>query len=71
LLTQIAHLDWFCSEDQLHLLPDALIFPAFYEDRICFRVLDYRTNYSTCFSVDVGVEIMDSEYDIEVFFFLS
>lgn len=71
-LTQIAHLDWlFTEEDPAHLLPDILIFRTFYGSRIDFRVVYYRTNHSTRFSVDVDVDIMDSIDDIEVFFFLS
>jgi hypothetical protein len=55
-LTRIAHLDWMYSEVPDHLLPDTLIRHIRYHDRIVFRVVDYRTNYSTCFSVDVDVE---------------
>ena len=69
LLTQIAHLDWFSSKDELtHLLPDTLICRFVHEDRLVFRVVDYRTNYSICFSADVGVKIIDPK-DIEVFLF--
>jgi hypothetical protein len=65
LLTQIAHLDW-SSEDEypVHLLPDTLI----YREGIVFRVVNYRTNYSTCFSADVNVRVGS---DVEVFFVLS
>jgi len=62
LLTQIARLDWFPSEEYpVHLLPDTLICIAFHENnpfhenRVVFRVVDYRTNYSTCFLADVDV----------------
>ena len=71
LLTQIAHLDWFSSEkeDPAHLLPDTLICRIFYEVRIVFRVVDYRTNYSACFSAYVDVKNIDLKPDVEVFFF--
>ena len=46
-------------------MPDTLIFRTFHKDRIDFRVEDYRTNYSTRFSVDVDAKIRD---DFEVFF---
>ena len=71
-LTQIAHLDWFfpSEEDPVHLLPDTLIFRVFHANRIIFRVVNYRTNYSTWFSADVDVKIT-SKYDIEVVFFCS
>ena len=67
LLTQIAHIDWFPSEGEVvHLLPDTLIFHVFHGDKIVFRVVDYRTNYSTCFSADVDVKKIDF---VQVFFF--
>ena len=74
LLTQIAHLDWSSSQEDLaHLLPDTVICRVFHEDRIVFRVVDYRTNYSTCFSADVNesdnVEVFFCSFqDIEVSF---
>ena len=69
-LTQIAHLDWFSEEEVPgHLLPDTLICHVFRKDRIVFRVVDYRTDYSTCFSMDVDVYGIGSNY--EVFFVLS
>ena len=72
MLTQIAHLDCFSpKEHPAHLLPDTLICRVFFEDRIVFRVVDYRTNYSTCFSADVNVENIDSEGGVEVFFVLQ
>jgi hypothetical protein len=56
-LTEIAHIDWLSYEEVIaHLLPDTLICHIFREDMIVFRVVDYRTNYSTCFSVDVNVK---------------
>ena len=40
-----------------YLLPDILTCRAFYEDRInFFGLVDYRTNHSTVFSVDVNVD---------------
>ena len=71
LLTQIAHVDWFTEEDPAHLLPDTLIFRVFHEDRIVFRVVDYRTKYSTRFSVDVSVKMIGFKPNVEVFFVLS
>ena len=57
MLTQIAHLDLISSpEDLPHLLPNTLILSVRYDDRIVFRVIDYRRNYSTCFLTDVDVE---------------
>ena len=53
MLTKIAHVDWFPSENPTHLLPDTLIGVVFNTDRIVFRVVNYRTNYSICFSADV------------------
>ena len=72
LLTQIARLDWFGAEP-VHLLPDILIFRNFHRDRIVFRVVDYRTNCSTCFSADVNVKvgIIVNKSDVKVFFFFS
>lgn len=55
LLTEISKFDWFSHEEKFHLLPDTLILRVFHEDRIGFSVVDYRTNYSTCFSVDVDL----------------
>jgi hypothetical protein len=72
LLTQIAHLDWPDSEEAVHLLPDSVICHVFYENRIVFRVVDFRTNYSTSFSADVDVKMIGSNlnYNVEVFFIL-
>ena len=68
LLTQIAYLDWMSSENEpVHLLPDTLICRVFHEDKIVFRVVDYRTNYSTCFSAHV--KAINIEDDVEVFLF--
>ena len=70
LITQIAHLDWFSLEESpKHLLPDSLIYQSFHEDMIVFRVVNYRTNYSACFSVHV--DAIDIELEVEVFLFFS
>ena len=71
LLTRIAHLDFFLGEYPAHLLPDTLICPILHEDKIAFRVVDYRTNYSICISTNINVENVESELDIKVFFVLS
>ena len=39
----------------------------FLEDKIVFRIVDYRTNYWRCFSVDVDVTKIGS---VEVFYIL-
>ena len=67
LLTQIARLDRYPSEYPEHLLPDTLICRVVHQERIVFRVVDYRTNYSTCFSADVDVEEINY---VKVFFVL-
>jgi hypothetical protein len=69
LLTEIAHLDWFDSrsEEPAHLLPDTLIYRVIHQNRIVFRVVNYRTNYSACFSADVDVKKMGF---VRVFFVL-
>ena len=74
LLTKIAHLDWFSSMEDLggfHLLPDTLIRACHIsrKNRILFRVVDYRTNYSTCFSVNVDSRKTYKFHD--VFFLFS
>ena len=70
LLTQIAHPKWFpYKEHPVHLLPDTLISRVFHKDRIVFRVVDYRTNRSTCFSADVNVKTIDDKHDVEVYLF--
>ena len=68
MLTKIAHLDWFTyMEDlggsRLHLLPDTLIREThiFRKNRTVFRVVDYRTKDSICFSADVDVKRVDSD----------
>ncbi|KAF8802153.1 hypothetical protein BYT27DRAFT_6771427 [Phlegmacium glaucopus] len=56
-LTQIAHLDFDSSKDPpAYLLPDRVIWSAFYEDMIVFRVWDFRENYSISFSADVDAK---------------
>ena len=73
LLNQIARFDWSPSEEYpLHLLPDTLISRLYYENRMVFRVVDYRTNYSTFISPDIDILrlVLPSRYKIEVFFFL-
>jgi hypothetical protein len=55
LLTEMAHIDW--SEEQpVHLLPDTVVCRKIYDDRIVFRIVNYRMNYSTRFSADVEVK---------------
>jgi hypothetical protein len=52
-LTQIAHLDFYrTSDSSACLLPGTVIWYDFYEDRIVFRVWDYRLNHSIIFSAD-------------------
>ena len=54
LLTEIAHLDLISSEEcSGHILPNILITFLVHDDSVDFRVVDYRTNYSTCFSADI------------------
>jgi hypothetical protein len=69
-LTQIAHLHWIPYEGAPdHFLPNTLICSVSYDDRIVFRVLDYRTNHSTCFSADVDMK--RNLGFVRVFFVLS
>ena len=71
-MTQIAHLDWSPGDEEpAHLLPDILICRVFYEGRIVFRVVDYRTKYTTCFSADVNFPGRAFKHVVEVFFVLS
>jgi hypothetical protein len=65
LLTQIARLE--CIDPPAHLLTDTLVY--FHEDRMVFRVWDYRSNYSTCFSTDIDVTRF--KHIIKVFSVLS
>ena len=68
LLTQIAHLDQASTGEcpTHYLLPDTLICHVALKDRIVFRVVDYRTNYSTRFSVDIDTEKFESEDEVAV-----
>ena len=69
-LTKIAHLDFDPAKDPpAHLLPGIVIWYGFYEDRIVFRVWDYRLNHSISFSVDIDVDKF--ERNLEVYFILS
>jgi len=62
-LTRIAHLHWISSEENpAHLLPDTLICRVHHDDGIVIKIVDYRTNYSTCFSADIDVEKNDFVY---------
>ena len=71
MLVQIADLEWLSSEESpYHFLPDTLIYRTFHEDRIVFRVLNYRTNHSARFSADVDVKKrFGTKPDVEVFSF--
>ena len=60
LLTEIAHI---ASEEQpAHLLPDTVVCRDIHDDRIVFRIVNYRTNYSTRFSAAKRPD----NYDVEV-----
>ena len=70
-LTKIAHLDFDPPIlYQAHLLPETIVWYGFHEDRIVFRVWDYRLNHSISFSVDVDANEF-FEYNPEVYFILS
>ena len=73
LLTKIAHLDLLSVRNPVHLLPDTLICRGSRADGIEFRVVNYRTNFSTCFTADVVYteKGIGPNYDLQVFFFLS
>ena len=67
LLTEIAHIDWDSSEEHpAHLLPDTLVCDVIHDDRIVFRIVNYRTNYSTCFSADVEANRPEHRYTYDV-----
>ena len=69
-LTQIAHLGFSSEWEEIaHLLPDTLISRVDNDNRIVFRVVDYRTNYSTFFSADFDTSRIT--HTIEVYFILS
>ena len=60
LITLIANVQYASDEEYpLHLLSDTLIscsnVRVLSEDRIIFRIWNYRTNYATCFSVSVDL----------------
>jgi hypothetical protein len=55
LLTQIAHLDCNDIDAPVHLLTETLICRDFHDDRMVFRVWDYRANYSICFAADIDI----------------
>ena len=70
-LTEIAQLDYDIDEDSPSILigqlsPTTVIWYSFYEDRIVFRVWDYRQNHSVNFSVDIQID--KYEFDFEVYF---
>ena len=74
LLTEIAQIDWDAYDEQpAHLLPDTVVCRAIHDDRIVFRIVNYRTNYSTRFSVDVEPKRPEYmyKYDVEVRSILS
>jgi hypothetical protein len=64
-LTQIAHLDFDPSKNpRAHLLPGTVVWNYFYDDRIVFRVWDYRLNHSITFFVDVDVDRFNSNLEV-------
>jgi len=68
-LTEIAHIDWDASQEQpVYLLPDTVVCRKIHDDRIVFRIVNYRRNYSTRFSPDVEAKRPEYmyEYDVEV-----
>ena len=69
-LTQIAHLDFDPSKKLSALLvPGTVIWNSLYDDKIVFRVWDYRLNHSISFSVDVDVDKFENA--LRVYFILS
>jgi hypothetical protein len=67
LLTEIAHIDWDAPDEQpTHLLPNTLVCRDVHDDRIVFRIVNYRTNYSTRFSADVEAKRTEYPHDVEV-----
>jgi hypothetical protein len=66
LLTEIALID--SEEEPAHLLPDTVVCRDIHDDRIVFRIVNYRTNYSTRFSADVEAKRPEYmyKYDVEV-----
>jgi len=66
-LIQIAHLDFDPTTDPpAHLLSDKVIWYGFYEDRIVFRIWDFRVNHSISFSADVDLERLS--HNVEVYY---
>ena len=65
-LTQIAHLDDSdpTRNPAAHLLPGTVIWYSPYEDRIVFRVWDYRLNHSINFSVYVDAYRFESSPEV-------
>ena len=77
LLTEIGQFHWDSYEDKFYLLPDTLIRRVFNEDAtergMVFSIVNYRTNYSTCFSADIDMTKfnfgIDNENNFEVYLF--
>ena len=63
-LTQIARLDFDLKNLGSYLLPGTVIWFGYYEDRIVFRVWDYRLNHSISFSVDVDVGEFRTDFEV-------
>ena len=69
-LTQIAQLNFDPFEDYpALLLPGTVIWYNVYDDRMVFRVWDYRLDHSICFSVES--DLPGFKFDLEVYFILS
>ena len=67
-LIQTARLDsHLCDNPPTYLLPGIVIWYRSYEDKVVFRVWDYRLNHSISFFVNVD----NFEHDVEVYFILS
>ena len=72
LITQIAHINWHYHRERVaHFLPDILVFRASIKNRIDFRVVDYRTNYSTSFSATLFSSEKLQPLRSKVLFFLQ
>ena len=68
-LTLIGHLDFDPTKDpSAYLLPGKVIWYGFYEDRIIFRVWDYRLNHSISFCAEVNCRAI--EFNLQVYFTL-
>ena len=71
-LTEITHLEFDpAMVPRAFLLPGIVIWYSFYEDRIVFRVWDYRLNHSISFSVDIDVSKFDRFSKLKVYIILS